>query len=215
MLAQLVVLPIWGAAADRMGKKPVLAIASLGLVPVGLAWCFLKPGMLWLGYLLSVAGAVLWTGVEVANLNFVLEFSGSENRENGGSSYVAVNSVIINIAGCMGGLLSGVVAKLLKDWHWQPPIPGIGSITFYEVLFVISALLRLLAAGLFLPHLVEHKARGTVQTVRFIAANVGQNLVGAIWMPLRMFKAQPSVMARRTRTYGRVPPPAVPLRRAA
>jgi MFS family permease len=209
MLAQLVVLPIWGLATDRMGKKPVLAIASLGLVPVGFAWCFMGPGMQWLGYVLSIAGAVLWTGVEVANLNFVLEFSGSEKGENGGSSYVAVNSVIINIAGCMGGLLSGVVAKVLKDWHWEPAIPGVASITFYEVLFVTSALLRLLAAGLFLPHLVEHKAQGTVQTVRFIAANVGQNLMGAIWMPLRMLKAQPIRMARPT------PPPAVPLRRAA
>ena len=36
MIAQLLVLPLWGNAADRMGKKPVLAIASLGLVPVGL-----------------------------------------------------------------------------------------------------------------------------------------------------------------------------------
>jgi MFS family permease len=215
MLAQLLVLPIWGAATDRMGKKPVLAIASLGLAPAALGWCFMKPGMLWLGYLLSIAGAVLWTGVEVANLNFVLEFSGSEKGENGGSSYVAVNSVIINIAGCLGGLLSGVVAKLLKDWHWQPPIAGVGSVTFYEVLFVSSAMLRLAAAGLFLPQLIEHKARGTVQTVRFIAANLGQNLIGAVWMPLRMFKAQPSLMARRMRTYGRVPPPAVPLRRAA
>src|SRR5438874_142351 len=83
LLAQLAVLPAWGHAADRMGKKPVLAIAALGLVPVGLGWCFMGPGMAWLGYLLSAAGAALWTGVEVANLNFVLEFSGSSETENG------------------------------------------------------------------------------------------------------------------------------------
>ena len=84
-----------GHAADRMGKKPVMAIAALGLVPVGFAWCFVSPSMAWLGYALSAAGAALWTGVEVANLNFVLEFSGSADGENGGSSYVAMNSVII------------------------------------------------------------------------------------------------------------------------
>jgi hypothetical protein len=105
--------------------------------------------------------------------------------------------------------MSGVIAKLLKDWHWEPAIAGITSVTFYEVLFVTSALLRLAAAALFLPHLVEHKARGTVQTVRFIAANVGQNLIGAIWMPLRMLKAPPTRPARR------LPQPAAPLRRAA
>src|SRR5207244_13525851 len=131
MIAQLLVLPVWGHAADRIGKKPVMAIAALGLVPVGLGWCFMGPGMAWLGYLLSAGGAALWTGVEVANLNFVLEFSGSRgddggDSENCGSSYVAMNSVIINVAGCLGGLSAGVIAGALRDWHWRPGIPGIG-----------------------------------------------------------------------------------------
>ena len=56
--------------------SPVLAIASLGLVPIGLGWCLVSPGCLWLGYLLSAAGAALWAGVEVANLNLVLEMAG-------------------------------------------------------------------------------------------------------------------------------------------
>ena len=65
---------------------------------------------------------VLWTGVEVANFNLVLEMSGSRRRqrEGGGSAYVAVNSVIINIAGCLGGLVAGLIAQGLKDWHWAP-----------------------------------------------------------------------------------------------
>src|SRR5207247_10828271 len=44
LLAQLLVLPVWGHACDRMGKTPVLAIASLGLVPVGLGGCFMRAG---------------------------------------------------------------------------------------------------------------------------------------------------------------------------
>jgi MFS family permease len=196
MVAQLLVLPVWGHAADRMGKKPVLAIASLGLVPVGLGWCFMGPSSVWLGYVLSVAGAALWTGVEVANLNFVLEFSGSDcgdgEARGGGASYVAVNSVIINIAGCVGGLASGVIAKLLKDWHWEPGIPGIASVGFYEVLFAVSGLMRLAAAVLFLPHLVEKNAGGTVETIRFISANIYNNLFNAILLPLRLLKAPPA-----------------------
>ncbi len=191
MIAQLLVLPLWGNAADRMGKRPVLAIASLGLVPVGLGWCFMGPGSQWLGYVLSILGAALWTGIEVANLNYVLEFSGSERGENGGSSYVAVNSVIINIAGCLGGVSAGVIAKVLKDWHWNPGIPGIGEIGFYEVLFALSGFLRLAAAVLFLPHMVERNAGGTVQTVRFISANIYNNVFNAILMPLRLFKVPP------------------------
>src|SRR5207248_5763277 len=69
MLAQLLVLPVWGKAADRMGKKPLLVLASLGMVPLGLGWCLLSPENKWLGYVLSAAGAALWTGVEIANFN--------------------------------------------------------------------------------------------------------------------------------------------------
>ncbi|HYO09234.1 MAG TPA: MFS transporter [Tepidisphaeraceae bacterium] len=197
MLAQLIVLPIWGNAADRMGKRPVLAIASLGLVPVGLGWCFVGPGMHWLGYVLSVAGAALWTGVEVANLNFVLELSGSDKGENGGSAYVAMNSVIINVAGCLGGLSSGVIAKLLSHWHWDPGIAGIGSIGFYEVLFALSGVLRLAAAVVFLPMLIEPRAGGAVETIRFMSANIYNNLFNAILSPLRMLKVQEPARASR------------------
>jgi MFS family permease len=190
MIAQLLVLPVWGHAADRMGKKPVLAIASLGLVPVGLGWCFMGPNLAWLGYVLSVAGAALWTGVEVANLNYVLEFSGTNDTENGGSSYVAMNSVIINIAGCLGGLSAGVIAKVLKDWHWDPGIPGLHQVTFYEVLFALSGVMRLVAAAAFLPRLHEPNAARTVEALRMMSSNIYNNLFNAILMPLRFLRVQ-------------------------
>ena len=192
MIAQLLVLPVWGHAADRIGKKPVMAIAALGLVPVGLGWCLMGPGMAWLGYLLSAGGAALWTGVEVANLNFVLEFSGSKDNENGagGSSYVAVNSVIINIAGCLGGLSAGIIAKLLKDWHWEPGVFGLHTVSFYEVLFALSGILRLVAAVAFLPRLREPGAGSTVDALRLISANIYNNLFNAILMPMRLLRVQ-------------------------
>jgi hypothetical protein len=175
-----------------MGMKPVLAIASLGLVPVGLGWCFMGAGSntAWLGFVLSAAGAALWTGVEVANLNFVLEFSSTRGddsgKSSGGSSYVAVNSVIINIAGCLGGLASGVIASCLKDWHWTPGILGLGDITFYEVLFALSGVLRLVAAVVFLPMIHEQGAATAVEAIRFMSANIYNNLFNAVVWPLRL-----------------------------
>ena len=190
MLAQLAIFPIWGRAADRMGNKPVLAIASLGLVPIGLGWCFMSREMLWLGYVLSAAGAALWAGVEVANFNVVLEMAGSADADDpekqGGSNYVAVNSVIINLAGCFGGLASGAVAQLLRTWKWDVGILGLGTFTFYEILFLISGVLRLLAAAVFLPHLHEPAARPTHEALRFMTANIYNNLFNAVLQPLRM-----------------------------
>jgi MFS family permease len=184
MIAQLLVLPVWGMAADRMGKKPLLKIASFGLVPVGLGWCLIKPDMAggaWLGAALSGLGAALWAGFEVANLNMTLEMSGAQGE--GGSAYVAVNSVIINVAGCLGGLAAGFIGMALSDWSWT--VPGFKTVTFYDVLFVLSGVLRLLAAAVFLPRLAEPAARPTIHTLRYMTANIYNNLYSAVLMPMR------------------------------
>lgn len=183
MIAQLLVLPAWGEAADRMGKKPVLAIAALGLIPAGLGWCCLTDGNPWLGYVLSAAGTVLWTGVDIANFNLVLEMSDGKTG-NGGSAYVAVNSVIINIAGCLGGLAAGVLATRLGDWTWRPFAWG-KTYTFYDVLFAGSGMLRLAAVALFLPLVQDPGARATGETFRFLCAQISRDLFRLITQPLR------------------------------
>jgi Na+/melibiose symporter-like transporter len=160
MLGQLAVLGAWGSAADCMGKKPVLIIAGLGLVPVGLGWVLVGPSSMWLAYVLLAAGAVLWTGVEVANLNLVMETSGTA----GGSAYVATNTVIINVAGCLGGLAAGLIAQGLKDWSWHP-FAGGKVFTSYDVLFGMSALLRLASVALIVPLLTEPGAKTVRQTL--------------------------------------------------
>jgi hypothetical protein len=101
-----------------------------------------------------------------------------------------MNSVIINIAGCMGGLSAGVIATVLKDWHWQPGLIGLHDISFYEVLFALSGVMRLLAAVVFLPRLREPDARSTAETLRLITANIYNNLFGAILMPLRLLRVR-------------------------
>ena len=53
--AQLLVFGVWGKAADRMGKRPVLILASLGMVPVAIGWCFITRDTIWLGYVVSGA----------------------------------------------------------------------------------------------------------------------------------------------------------------
>ena len=188
MAAQLLMLPVWGTAVDRMGKKPVLALAGLGLVPVAFGWCLLGPGDLWLGYILAAGQMVLWTGVEIANFNLVLEMSGSaDSREGacGGSAYVAVNSVIINLAGCLGGLAAGVIAEGLKHWHWAP-LPALKTFSFYDVLFALSGVLRLAAVAVFLPFIIEPAARPAAETLRFMTINLRHHLSTAAMRPLRL-----------------------------
>jgi MFS family permease len=184
MIAQSLVLPAWGQATDRMGKKPVLTIAALGLIPAGLGWCCLTDGNPWLGYVLSAAGTVLWTGVDIANFNLVLEMS-DRNTGSGGSAYFAVNSVIINVAGCLGGLAAGVLATGLGDWAWRPIIGG-KTYTFYDVLFAGSGLLRLAAVIVFLPLVKEPAARAAGETFRFMCAQIRTDAFKCVRLPLTL-----------------------------
>lgn len=182
-LAQLPLLLAWGRAADRMGKKPVLKLAALGLVPVGLGWCFMTHGGFMLGLILSALGGVFWVAIDLVNFNMVLEMSA--NKESGGdSSYVAVNTIIVSIAGCLGGLTAGCIGKWMQHWHWQP-VGGLKIFTFYDILFLLSGLLRLVAVVVFLPHIHEPEAQPTRQTLGFMTANIYNNLFSAVMQPLR------------------------------
>ncbi|HEX8913245.1 MAG TPA: MFS transporter, partial [Humisphaera sp.] len=110
MLLSLALLPAWGAAVDKVGRKPLMILSAAGLVPVGFGWCAMSgPSSAWLGYVLYAAGTALWTGIEVANFNAVLDATG-RGGARGGSGYHAANTVIINAAGCLGGLTAGAVA---------------------------------------------------------------------------------------------------------
>jgi MFS family permease len=190
--AQLLMLPLWGKAIDRMGRRPVLKVATLGFAPVAIGWSFMGPDNIWLGYVLSATGAALWTGVDLANGNFVMDMAGTDDAgaadaKDRGSSYVAVNMVIVNVAGCLGGLASGAIAETFKDSAWHV-FSWMRAVNYYDVLFVLSGVLRLLAVVIFIPHIHEPTAKRGRETLRFMTTNVYSNLQNAILAPYEFFR---------------------------
>ncbi len=189
-IAQLMLFSLWGRAVDKMGKKPVVILASLGLVPVALGWCLVTRQHIWLGYVLSGLGAALWAGVEVANFNVVLQWSGSgddENQGKGGTGYMAINAVIINIAGFTGGISAGFLAQWLRDMNWEW-VTAFKTFTFYDVLFLLSGVMRLGAVLIFASRIHEPAAAPTRQTLRFMTSNIYNNLQTAALQPLRFMR---------------------------
>ncbi len=188
LLIQMVVLPIWGKAIDRYGKKPAMMTGMLGIIPVGIGWCLMNDGHTWFGYVLACTGVAFWTGIEVSNFNMVLELSGTDpDGKQGGTSYVALNSAIVNVSGMLGGLFYGNVAESLKDFRYDFGFTWLAPITFYEVLFAISAVLRLAA---FIPMIWVHEpeARPTFDLMRFMAGNLYNNVAGAVLLPVRLIR---------------------------
>src|SRR5262249_48802314 len=89
----------------------------------------------------------------------------------------------VNISGCLGGLAAGFIAQVLKDWHYD--LRFLGPMSYYEVLFALSGVMRLLAVLIFLPRLHEPTAHPTHAVLRFMSANIYNNLFNLVATPLR------------------------------
>ena len=76
----------------------------------------------------------------------------------------------------------------MKDWSWHP-FASAKTFTSYDVLFVISGVLRLLSVAAFLPFLAEPGARGAGETLRFIAANLRAAAAAVLAVPIGLLTA--------------------------
>jgi hypothetical protein len=70
------------------------------------------------------------------------------------------------------------------------------------VLFALSGILRLLAVLVFLPQLREPKAHPAREVLRFMSANIYNNLFNAILQPLRMARIAADGKAQNEKTPG-------------
>ena len=191
LLIALATRPFWGRMCDRRGKKPAVLLSG-GVVCFGaVGWGIMTPELFWPGYLIVVLTTAAWPGMELANFNFLLEFSRDSGRsrrdERGaGAQSAALLSVATAIAGGLSGLLGGAIAHGLRDWRVPWSLLGVsGALTFFHVLFALSTLIRF--AGLaFAFGLREPAATGTRDVVRFMAAGLYNNVRVASATPVRL-----------------------------
>ncbi|MFT3788320.1 MAG: MFS transporter [Tepidisphaeraceae bacterium] len=195
MLAQLSVLFLWGRLVDRIGKKPLLTVASLGLLPVGAGWCLMIFGYTWLGYVVAIAQAALWAAIEVANLNLVMEASTSNSDTNGSSAkkpatgvgFWAINVLIFASTGVVGTIASGWFMRTFKGVSVTLPLlPTPRPFGAYEILFAILVVVRVAAIITLLPKIHEPTATPTRKAVKLIAAEMYAGMLRGVALPRRM-----------------------------
>jgi MFS family permease len=133
----------WGAVIDRFGSKPVIVLSTFGIALIPLIWLFPRPGFLWILALEAVYSGILWTGFNLAA--FTVPIANSPRRAR--TTYLAVFSVVTGIAFFVASLAGGTLAETWRFVHWQV---GKQTIVNYQLLFAISAVLRLAAASLVL-----------------------------------------------------------------
>ena len=133
----LVLALAWGRLADRVGNRPVLAIATfLAGTLLPLSWMVSSPERLWPIWVSGIIDALVWSAINPGIFNLSLATTPRENR----AAFIAVFSALTGVAGFVGGLISGPLLELYRAID-----PATTGWTAYHTLFATSAVLRMLA----------------------------------------------------------------------
>jgi MFS family permease len=132
---------LWGSLIDRFGSKPVATFCAFGIAIIPLVWLIPRRGFLIILAFEALYTGGLWAGFNLAAFNLPLANSPKANR----LSYLAMFSVVTGIAFFISSLIGGIITESLSSFAWKI---GPQTIVNYHVVFVISAVLRTISAGL-------------------------------------------------------------------
>lgn len=200
LMVRSLAYPFWGRVVDKLGKKPVMLIAGSLFVVGPLGWLFVTPELLWPGYLLTMISPLVLPGIEIANFNFMLDLAETRKGQRGGSAYVAINSIVVGVGGMLSGLIGSAVAAALPTFHWElvldwPWLAWVGLeagaggavmvVSYHGVLFILSMALRA-AALVWATTLIEPRATGTREAMRYVTTSLYSNVRQGLLMPTRI-----------------------------
>ena len=134
---------LWGKLADRYGSKPVMVLCCFFLTILPVLWLFATPKSTWVVMIINIISGLFLPGFEMNALNQSIWLAPEKNR----SVYIASYSLIVILIGTGAAYLCG--GAFMQFTRSAIPVEGIsifGGLRLggYQMLFIISGLLRLL-----------------------------------------------------------------------
>jgi MFS family permease len=148
VVAQFLTLPAWGRFCDRFGNKQVLRLTGFLLPIIPLFWLFTTN--FYAIVAIQMFAGLSWAGFSLAMGNFLFDTVSPPKRAQCVAVYNSANAVGIFLGASLGGLLI----------PWLPAAFALGGfhlslVSNIQVLFLLSAVLRLLVSLKFLPLIRE------------------------------------------------------------
>ncbi len=140
-VAKVFTIQFWGRYGDRFGNMKVLAVTAL-LIPIVPVLWLVSGKVAWLVLLHLLAG-VVWGGYDLAAANFLFDAIAPTKRARVFAYHDTLHSLMIFAGAMAGGFFSTRVPTL-----WNLP-------SNLLTIFLISGVLRLVVAVIFLPKLKE------------------------------------------------------------
>jgi HEAT repeat protein len=165
--AGLATTPVWGYLADKYGGRPVLMIASWGVLAAPFLWLFTEPGALWtniaLIVLINILSGACWAAVGLTQFNLLLGLAGPAER----ATYVAVFSAFTGVVGGIAPVVGGLLMNALATVAFS-----IGPVHFnnYKLLFALTELVRI-AALVLLKAVTDGDSRSTRYVLEQLASS--------------------------------------------
>lgn len=148
VLVQFLTLNHWGQVSDALGNRRILRITGVLLPLMPVLWVF-SHHPLYLVVIQAFAGTV-WAGYSLSAGNFVYDLIPPDRR----ATLLALHGVGGGFALFLGAVVGGWLVEVFPDG----PGAGLGGIPEYSPylgLFLVSGLVRLAAALLLLPRLLD------------------------------------------------------------
>lgn len=142
-ITQFLAFRHWGVLSDRFGNKKILSVCGWGVATVPILW-LAKPYTVYL-ILIQTFGGFVWAGFNLAVTNFLFDAVSPSKRALCVAYQGLVNGVCVLI-GSVAGAYTAILlpqAYRLGPWIWKPA-------SVLPVLFLLSGILRIIAAGLLL-----------------------------------------------------------------
>jgi len=141
MVSSFLSMTYWGPLSDKYGNYRIIVVTAIGLPFISLGWAFFKN--FYLLIFIQIFSGFIWSGFNIATLNFIFDAVKRENIPKISAYFNLLN----NILAFLGSTLGGVLTKFLpeKEFSFLNFAPH-----NYEIIFLISAFLRILVILLFI-----------------------------------------------------------------
>jgi MFS family permease len=130
----------WGAVVDRFGGKPMLQLLFIPAAAMPALWAFATPSMYYTVPIAMFFGGLFWAGLSIAT-SIMLYTIIPQNGQK--SSYFAIWSVSVGLAGSAAPALGSAVMKILTGVHFNW-----GGFVFdnYHALFILATVASVIPA---------------------------------------------------------------------
>lgn len=148
LFATVLVVKFWGRNIDSYGSRNVMMLSCVVASFTPLFFLMAKPGSIWPVFLHNLIGAAFWCGSNLAMNSLQLSATPTQSRP----TYIAMFACCSGLGTALGTMCGGWFLDMSARNGWFTAGPD-----RYQVLIIISVILRILFVLLLVPSLHSEK----------------------------------------------------------